>query len=92
MKKALKIALFSVLGLVVVAGVLVWMEFGSLIKGAMSCEKLDEGMYYTKTKKGRTGWTLPFSLEGLLWKLGFNSAYIFREYLQNNLYSHLLYL
>jgi hypothetical protein len=28
----------------------------------------------TKTKKGRTGWTLPFSLEGLLWKLGFNSA------------------
>ena len=22
------------------------MEFGSLIKGAMSCEKLDEGMYY----------------------------------------------
>ena len=46
MKKTLKIALFSVLGLVVVAGVLVWMEFGSLIKGAMSCEKLDEGMYY----------------------------------------------
>ena len=46
MKKALKIALFSVLGLLVVAGVLVWMEFGSLIKGAMSCEKLDEGMYY----------------------------------------------
>ena len=46
MKKALNIALFSVLGLVVVAGVLVWMEFGSLIKGAMSCEKLDEGMYY----------------------------------------------
>ena len=30
MKKALKIALFSVLGLLVVAGVLVWMEFGSL--------------------------------------------------------------
>lgn len=46
MKKALKIALFSVLGLVVVAGVLVWMEFGSLVKGAMSCEKLDDGMYY----------------------------------------------
>ena len=46
MKKALKIALFSVLGLLVVASVLVWMEFGSLIKGAMSCEKLDEGMYY----------------------------------------------
>ena len=46
MKKGLKIALLSVLGLVIVAGVLVWMEFGSLVKGAMSCEKLDEGMYY----------------------------------------------
>ena len=45
MKRALKIALFSVLGLVVVAGVLMWMEFGALIKGAMSCEKLDEGLY-----------------------------------------------
>ena len=50
MKKALKIALFSVLGLVVVAGVLVWVEFGSLIKGAMSCEKLDEDMYYMEYK------------------------------------------
>ena len=28
MKKGLKIALLSVLGLVIVAGVLVWMEFG----------------------------------------------------------------
>ena len=46
MKKGLKIALLSVLGLVIVAGVLVWMEFGPLVKGAMSCEKLDEGMYY----------------------------------------------
>lgn len=46
MKKALKITLFSVLGLVVIAGILVWMEFGPLAKGAMSCEKLDEGMYY----------------------------------------------
>ena len=46
MKKALKIALFSVLGLVVVAGVLVWVEFSSLIQGACSVEKLDDGMYY----------------------------------------------
>ena len=53
MKKALKIALFSVLGLLVVAGVLVWMEFGSLIKGAMSCEKLDEGMYYMEYDETR---------------------------------------
>ena len=46
MKKGLKIALLSVLGLVIVAGVLVWLQFGSLVQGAMSCEKLDDGMYY----------------------------------------------
>ena len=46
MKKELKIALLSVLGLVIVAGVLVWLQFGSLVQGAMSCEKLDDGMYY----------------------------------------------
>ena len=34
MKKALKIALFSVLGLVVLLGIAVWMEFGQLVKGA----------------------------------------------------------
>ena len=46
MKKGLKITLLSVLGLVIVAGVLVWMEFGALIKGANSCVKLDDGLYY----------------------------------------------
>ena len=35
MKKGIKIALLSVLGLVIVAGVLVWMEFGPLVKGAI---------------------------------------------------------
>ena len=50
MKKGLKIALLSVLGLVIVAGVLVWMEFGPLVKGAMSVEKLDDGMYYMEYK------------------------------------------
>lgn len=50
MKKFLKIALFCILGLVVVAGLLVWMEFGSLLKGAMSCEKLDNGLYYMEYK------------------------------------------
>ena len=50
MKKGLKIALLSVLGLVIVAGVLVWMEFGALIKGANSCVKLDDGMYYMEYK------------------------------------------
>ena len=50
MKKGIKIALLSVLGLVIVAGVLVWMEFGALIKGANSCVKLDDGMYYMEYK------------------------------------------
>ena len=50
MKKGLKIALLSVLGLVIVAGVLVWMEFGPLVKGAMSAEKLDDGLYYIEYK------------------------------------------
>ena len=57
MKKGLKIALLSVLGLVIVAGVLVWMEFGPLVKGAMSAEKLDDGMYYMEYK-GDDGGTL----------------------------------
>ena len=50
MKKKVKILALSVLGLVIVAGVLVWMEFGPLVKGAMSCEKLDDGMYYMEYK------------------------------------------
>lgn len=50
MKKALKITLFSILGLVVIAGILVWMELGPLVKGAMSCEKLDDGLYYMEYK------------------------------------------
>ena len=50
MKKALKIVLFSVLGLIVVAGVLMWLEFGPLVKGALSAEKLDDGLYYMEYK------------------------------------------
>lgn len=50
MKKALKILLFSVLGLIVVAGVLLWLEFGPLVKGALSVEKLDDGLYYMEYK------------------------------------------
>ena len=46
MKKVLKIALFCVLVLAVLVGVSVWKEFSPLVKGAMSCEKLDEGLYY----------------------------------------------
>ena len=50
MKKKVKILALSVLGLVIVAGVLVWMEFGALIKGANSCVKLDDGLYYMEYK------------------------------------------
>ena len=50
MKKVLKFVLFGILGLVIVAGVLIGLEFGPLIKGAMSCEKLDEGLYYMEYK------------------------------------------
>ncbi len=50
MKKALKIALFSVLGLVILLGVAVWMEFGPLVKGANSCVKLDDGLYFMEYK------------------------------------------
>ena len=67
MKKVLKIALLSVLGLVIVSGVLVWMEFGPLVKGANSCVKLDEGLYYMEYR-GDDGF------DGLMAKGGFESA------------------
>ena len=50
MKKWLKISLLSVLGLIIVVGVLMWLEFGPLVKGAMSAEKLDDGLYYMEYK------------------------------------------
>ena len=50
MKKWIKITLLSVLGLIIVAGVLTWIEFGSIIQGALSAEKLDDGMYYMEYK------------------------------------------
>ncbi len=64
MKKALKITLFSLVGLVIVAAVLVWMEFGPLLKGAMSCEKLDDGLYYM-TYKGDDGFDVLMAQGGL---------------------------
>ena len=39
MKRALKIVFFSVLGLVIVAGVLMWLEFGPLLKEARRCKE-----------------------------------------------------
>ncbi|MBO7145698.1 MAG: linear amide C-N hydrolase [Salinivirgaceae bacterium] len=46
MKKALKIISLCILGLIVALGLCVWNMFGSLVKGAMSVEKLDDGLYY----------------------------------------------
>ena len=67
MKKGIKITLLSVLGLVIVLGVLVWMEFGALIKGANSCVKLDDRLYYMEYK-GDDGF------DGLMAKGGFEKA------------------
>ena len=50
MKKYIKIALLSVLVLVVMAGVYVWTVFGAFIKGAMSTEKIDDGLNYIEYK------------------------------------------
>ena len=50
MKKALKIALWVLLGLIVIFGIYSWRLFGPLVKGAMSVEKLDEGLYYMEYK------------------------------------------
>ena len=67
MKKALKITLLCLLGLVIVAGVLVWMEFGPLVKGANSCVKLDDGLYYMEYR-GDDGF------DGLMAKGGIESG------------------
>ena len=46
MKRILKIVLWSLLALVILAGIGTWSKFGSLVKGAMSVKQLDEGLYY----------------------------------------------
>ena len=46
MKKALKITFFSLLTLIVLAGVLIWTNFGEMINGALSVKKLDDNLYY----------------------------------------------
>ena len=45
MKKAIRIILLCLLGLLVLAGIYAWALFGPLVKGAMSVEKLDDGLY-----------------------------------------------
>ena len=46
MKRVLRIVLWSLLALVLLAGIGTWSKFGSLVKGAMSVKKLDDGLYY----------------------------------------------
>ena len=67
MKKVIKFALLSVLGLVVVFGVLMWLEFGPMVKGALSVEKIDDGLYYMEYR-GNDGF------DGLMAQGGFESA------------------
>ena len=50
MKKILKIVLWSLLALVILFGIATWAKFGPLVKGALSVEKLDEGLYYMEYK------------------------------------------
>ena len=46
MKKSVKVALLCASGVVVATIVYLWTTFGAFVKGALSVEKLDEGMYY----------------------------------------------
>ena len=46
MKKFLKITLLAIVGLIVLVCVCVWSAFGDLVKGALSVEKLADGLYY----------------------------------------------
>ncbi len=50
MKKILKIVLWSLVALVLLVGIGAWSMFGPLVKGALSVEKLDEGLYYLEYK------------------------------------------
>ena len=74
MKKVFKITLYSVLGLVAVFGVLTWLEFRPMVKGALSAEKLDEGLYYIEYK-GDDGF------DALMAKGGGASANDLRDYI-----------
>ena len=50
MKKFIKIALWTLLGLLLVFLVLTGIKFGPFIKGATSVQKLDDGLYYMEYK------------------------------------------
>ena len=74
MKKVLKITLLSVLVTIVIAGICVWMEFGTRIQGAMSVQKVDDGLYYMEYR-GDDG------LEGLLAQGGFEDNTQLADYI-----------
>ena len=50
MKKIIKTLLWTLLALMLLIAAGAWMKFGSLVKGAMSVQKLDEGLYYMEYK------------------------------------------
>lgn len=50
MKKVFKRTLWVLLGIIAVVCVYSWILFGPLVKGAMSVQKLDEGLYYMEYK------------------------------------------
>ena len=50
MKKILRILLWTLLALTLLMAAGAWVKFGSLVRGAMSVQKLDEGLYYMEYK------------------------------------------
>ena len=50
MKKIIKTLLWTLLALMLLITAGAWVKFGSLVKGAMSVQKLDEGLYYMEYK------------------------------------------
>ena len=50
MNKIVRILLWALLALVLLAAAGAWMKFGPLVRGAMSVQKLDEGLYYMEYK------------------------------------------
>ena len=50
MNKIVRILLWALLALVLLTAAGAWMKFGPLVRGAMSVQKLDEGLYYMEYK------------------------------------------
>ena len=76
MKKVIKVFSWCLLILIIAFGVYMWTVFGSLVKGAMSVEKLDEGLYYMEYE-GDDGF------DALMEKGGGRNAAELQEYIIN---------